>query len=332
MAGVFGEGAQSRCQVVALGRHVGEEAGRQQGVEYGETDGGHQRIAVVGAALVACLEAAHGLPRQQGREWHAAADALAQGHDVRCDAGLGVGEERAAAAHAGLHFIDDQQYSGFFGELPQGAQEVRRGRHHAAFALHRLQHHRHGGGADAGLHRFEIVQRRPRKAGHLRREKPVPARLAAGRHGGQRAAVKAIVEGDDLVGAALVPLAPFACQLDGALIGLGAAAGEEHPVKAGVRHQPLRQSRRGHVEKGRARVDQLCRLFGQGLLDLRRAMAEAIHRPALHEIQIALAAMVRQPGALAAHEKQIRALGDPHQGISGGGRRLQFMGHGSLRS
>jgi hypothetical protein len=69
-----------------------------------------------------------------------------------------VGEQAAGAAHAGLHFVDDQQQAVLAGEFAQGLHEVRLGGDHAAFALHRLEHHRDGLGADQRLHRVDVVE------------------------------------------------------------------------------------------------------------------------------------------------------------------------------
>ena len=65
----------------------------------------HQRVAVVGATLVAVAKAADGFRREQRAERHAAADALAEGHDVGCDAGMLIIEEFARAPDAGLDFV-----------------------------------------------------------------------------------------------------------------------------------------------------------------------------------------------------------------------------------
>jgi hypothetical protein len=55
-------------------------------------------------------------------------------------------------------------------------------------------------------------------------------------------------------------------------------------------------------------------------------MAEAIHRPALDEIEIALAGGVPQPGALAADEHLFWAGGDVHHRIE----RMSRVGHVGL--
>ena len=69
----------------------------------------HQRIAIESAALVAMFEAGSRFRRQQCRQRHAAADALAERHDVGFDFGVLVVEELSGAPHAGLDLIEDEQ-------------------------------------------------------------------------------------------------------------------------------------------------------------------------------------------------------------------------------
>ena len=53
--------------------------------------------------------------REQGGERHAAADALAERHDVGLDPGMFVREQFAGPAHAGLDLVDDQQQPALLG-------------------------------------------------------------------------------------------------------------------------------------------------------------------------------------------------------------------------
>ena len=96
--------------------------------EHRKTRRAHQRIAVERAALIAMLEAGRMLGRQQGCERHAAADALAERHDVGLDPGMLVVEQFAGAAHAGLDLVDDQQQAVLFrqrAQLPAGIDRSR---------------------------------------------------------------------------------------------------------------------------------------------------------------------------------------------------------------
>ena len=116
--------------------------------------------------------------------------------------------------------------------------------YHAAFALYRLQHDRHRMVADQGLDTREVVQLRLREARHLRSEHGVPAGLTRCRHRRQCAAMKAVLEGDDLVaifaGSVRVQLTPLARELDRAFVRFRATIGEEHAIEAGVLGQHRR--------------------------------------------------------------------------------------------
>ena len=57
--------------------------------------------------------------RQQRRQRHAAADALAERHDVGLDPGMLVVEQLSGAAHAGLDLVEDQQQAVRLGERAQ---------------------------------------------------------------------------------------------------------------------------------------------------------------------------------------------------------------------
>ena len=113
--------------------------------------------------------------------------------------------------------------------------------------------------------------------------------------------------------------AVFARELDRALIGFRARIGEEHLVEAAAIDQRLRQLQAGPVVERRARRQQQFCLRRQRFGDDRRRMAEAIDRPALDEIEIALAAVIPQERAFAADEHGRRARGDIHQGVKGMG-------------
>jgi hypothetical protein len=238
-------------------------------------------------------------------------------HDVRFDAVVLVCEQGAGPAAAGLRFVEDQQQAMLVAQCPQPAHEIRRGGDDAGLALDRFQHDGDGVGVDPLPHRFEVVQHRFRKTRYLGREQAVPARFAAGRHGGQGAAVKAVDEGDDFERAVLVQLPPFPRQLDRAFVGLGAGTAEEDVIEAAVLGEQLRQFQRRCVVEGRAGVDQGFRLIRQRPGHRRRRMAEAVHRPALHPVEVALAGVVIEIRASATDKDQVRAGRDGHQTVVG---------------
>src|SRR4030095_16599343 len=138
-------------------------------------------------------------------------------------------------------------------------------------------------------------------AGDLGLEEGFPRGLAGGGHRRQGAAMEAVVHGDDVEGAPAGAGAPLAGELDRAFVGLGAAVAEEHlPEARGVGEQ-ARQTRHLRVVVGRAAADQPARLAGDRLYEHRRAVPEAIHGPALHEVEVGLALLVLEPGAVALH-------------------------------
>jgi len=111
----------------------------------------------------------------------------------------------------------------------------------------------------------------------------------------------------------------FARELDRAFVGFATRIGKEHLVEAALLDQRVGELQAGIVVIGRARGDQKLGLRGQRVGHDIRRVAEAIHRPALDEIEIALAGVVPQPGAFAAGEDDARARGDVHQRVEGTG-------------
>ena len=109
---------------IGTGVHDGLEEGRARHfLEHRQARGAHERIAVVRAALVPMLEAAHGGLGEQRRQRHACADALAQGHDVGLDSGMLVAPELPGTPHAGLHFVGDEEQAALRSQLAQVAHE-----------------------------------------------------------------------------------------------------------------------------------------------------------------------------------------------------------------
>ena len=205
-------------QVVAQRAHFGQEGGLGNFAQHRAAHGAHQRVAVVGAALVAVLKYARGFLGAQGRERHAAANAFAQSHDVWLHAKMLVAEELAQAPYAGLHFVADEQHLVFVAQCANAFHEFGRCRVHAAFALHWLEHKRDGFVGNQRFDRGKIVQLRFGEARHLRRKHHVPTGFAGGRHRGDGAAMKAVLSGDDFKRAVFEFLTPFARELNRAFV------------------------------------------------------------------------------------------------------------------
>ena len=146
------------------------------------------------------------------------------------------------------------------------------------------------------------------KPGDFRAEAVEIFRVAAGRDGRERAAVEGALEGDDVEAVRRSPLAEF--HLRAILIvsfqRLGAGIGEEDSVGEGRFGQSAGQASRRRGIWNRFDVCQsFCACCGQGLDQMRMIVAEARHRDAAAEIEIALAGRRNEPGALAALERQL---------------------------
>ena len=90
----------------------------------------------------AVMPLAASLGGETGADRKAAAERLGDRHDVGRHAGMLIGEQLAGAAHAALHFVEDQQQAVLVAELAQARAGSVRHDAHAAFALHRLDQDR----------------------------------------------------------------------------------------------------------------------------------------------------------------------------------------------
>src|ERR1700676_4435227 len=102
--------------------------------------------------------------------------------------------------------------------------------------------------------------------------------------------MEAAFDSDDFVRAVLVRGAVFAGQLYRAFVGFCAGIGEEHLVEAAVIDQSLCQLEAWAVVEGRAWRQQQFYLCCERLCDDGRRVANAVDRPTLDKIEIALAA------------------------------------------
>ncbi len=99
-----------------------EEAGLQHDIEHGIRRGDRQRIAAEGRAVRAGRHAFGRFRRGEARaDREAAAERLGQRHHIRRHADALIGEQLAGAAHAGLHFVEDQQEAVLVAEFAQRA-------------------------------------------------------------------------------------------------------------------------------------------------------------------------------------------------------------------
>ena len=135
-----------------------------------------------------------------------------------------IAKPLARTAAAALHLVEHQQQVAFVADPPQPLEEARRRGHHAPFTQNRLDENAAGAVVDEPLHGGEVAVRGILKAGEHRPEALVVFRLGGRRHAAHGAAVKAPLEGDDLV---LLAVGPEPHELDRRLVGLGARVAEE---------------------------------------------------------------------------------------------------------
>ena len=143
--------------------HVGQKIVALDRLLHREPRRAGQRMAHVGVAMLEEAAAlgegvVDGLAEQHGADrLVAAAQSLGDGHEVGRDAFLLAGMQRAGAAHAAHHLVEDQQHAVAIADLAD-ALEVAFGRRHRA---RRRADHRLG---DEGHHRVgtELEDLRPR--------------------------------------------------------------------------------------------------------------------------------------------------------------------------
>ena len=117
--------AQPLAQALAHGAAVLEHALLAQHPQHGEGHGTGEGVAAERRPVYAGAEAArHRAAGEHGADGNAAAEALGEGHDVGCHAGLLVGEQAAGPPDAGLHLVEDEQQMAPVAEIADAAQVV----------------------------------------------------------------------------------------------------------------------------------------------------------------------------------------------------------------
>src|SRR5919106_5074806 len=101
-------------------------------------------------------------------------------------------------------------------------------------------------------------------------------------------------------------------QLDGCLIGLGAAVTKKNAIGKRVAAQLTRELRLGDNMIEIRNVEQLARLLLDGTDYCRMAVAQTVDRDARQEIEVLFAVGIPHPRALAAHQRD----GIPGVGVS----------------
>ena len=266
-----------------------------------------------------------------GQRQVAAGDALGEAQQVGRDVGLLACEQRPGAPEAGHHLVGDQQHLVLRAQRARAAQERRMVEAHAAGALHqRLDHHRGdlvvlvgeqllqrlGRGrraVDAGV---VMVLRVPaREGGHERGTQERRIRLAEDRdvghaQGPERLPVVSALESDEAVlprASAVRPVMRRHLERD--LHRRGAVGCEERVTEPSGREarEALRQLHRGAVGEARQHhVLEGRELLGDRGVDRRVGVAEQVHPPRAHAVQVAASLEIVEPRAL--------RMGDRHEG------------------
>ena len=321
------QGAQFLFEHGPHAAHLGEQVAAFQFGQHGEAGAAGEGIAAEGAGVVAGTEEVAVVFHGQGTDGDAAAQSLGQGEGVRFHPQLLVAPQLAAAAHADLHLVEDQQDVVGIAELAHPAEEGQLAGMHAPFALQGLkQHGGHPGTAGLALRQQtfkcgRVVVGEVAEALHHRLEALVVLGLAGGGDRGQGAAVEAGLGGEDqgplLRADATHQLAMLAGQLDGRLIGLSAGIAEEHPVEAAAGRDRLRQLLlfRDPVQIGH--VLQPAQLAVEGLAQTRVAVAQGAHGDAGHAVEVAAAVLIPHPHTLSSHQLHREAGIGVHHRVGG---------------
>ncbi len=209
-------------------------------------------------------------------------------------------EPVAGAPEAGLDLVDHEQQTPLVAQGADAGEVLGGGRVHAALALDRLQQDGRDRRVDGRLQGVEVVPGHVAEPLGQRLKGLVLGRLAGGVEGGEGPAVERPVGADDLVAAVA---APFAGQLDGALVGLGPAVAEKDPAPAA--EQPVEGGRHLATGQGAVQVGDVQQgpgLLVQGVGHRRVGVAERRDGQAGEEVEVSLSLVVPQVAALAADE------------------------------
>ena len=288
--------------------HAPEQAAVCQLLEEHERGAARQQIAAVRCAVIAQRDGGGDAGADERRaDGHAAAERLADRHQVGLEAECLRVKRLAGAAQPALHFVGDQQRAGRRRDVPHGPRERRRDRPHAALALDRLQDHGGGVGGHGRPERVRIEGRHPGDARHHRREGRAVVLVPGHRQRAERAAVERVLERDEPRArrALRVPVTPG--ELQARLDRFGPAVADERALEARQRRETRGQRRLQGVVKEVRRVHQRCRLIGDRGGQARVSVAERGHADARQQVEIRAPVGVVQPDAFTAHEDHGRA-------------------------
>ena len=185
----------------------------------------------------------HFVRAEHGSDRDAACEAFREGHDIRFDAVILIGEELARTPDAALDFIEDEQCMMLVAERADFLQVAVIRCMDTALALDGLEHDRTGLVAHGFLKLIDIVVVDIGEAARHGAEALLVVRLARGRERRVGAAVETHAGRDNLNFLRILRRCPFAGNLDCAFIRLS----------TGVAEKSLAQPRKLH---------ELCRSIG----------------------------------------------------------------------
>ena len=258
-----------------------------------------------------------GTARETGADGDAVPEPLGEGHDVRQDPIVLMGEPAARAAEAGLDLVQHHQPTVRVTDPPDTREVAGTGHDDPTFALHRLHENRHHVLALARnpLEGLEVVVRNPQEALDQRLETRLHLAVRRRAEGGEGAAVEAAFHDDDHRDVHLEAVPVQAGKLDRRLVRLCTGIAEECPAHPRDPPERVRQLFLGGDPVQVRGVHEAARLVAEGLRHRRVGVTETAHRDASDGIEVPASLLVPQPDAFPPIEGDRLAGVRPHQGI-----------------
>jgi hypothetical protein len=252
-----------------------------------------------------------GVRKDGGHRVEAAGERLADERDVRLDAFVLLGEQPAGSAEARLDLVEDQGDVALRAQRTHLAEIAGRRNDDAGLALDRLHEKRDRVVVEGLGERLEVAERHDPKPWSKRAEAATRVRVGAESDDRERAAVKVVGADDDLRAVrrhALDLVAPLAHGLERGLDRLGAAVHRQDLVRARqLREILVEQGELVVAERPRRERELLC-LLDHGGEDPGMAVALVERGVGRQAVEVALALVVPDPHAAAAHQHHVERL------------------------
>lgn len=257
-------------------------------------NGCDERSAAEGGSVAPGGEAlGHFLRSQDAAHGQAVGESLGHADDVRPDAVSLESPEFTGAAHAGLHFIADEQNAAFMAQFFHAAHVVIIKRKHAGFALDAFHHDSAGLVVDCSLQGVEVIGRYLLEASGHGSETIHKIGPSCGGQGAKRASVETARQGNDIRRVAAGYLSGIAAgELDGRLVSLGSGVAEKGLGKMCGGNQQLGKLNLRFLIEEVADVPELAGLLGQRADNFVIAVAEAAHGDTGEKVNVFFAVAV----------------------------------------